>query len=146
MTLESAEAADAARDLWLRAERDPQRPKGFTEVAEQLCVHLRIGLGRWVGTDGYRALLERALSQTRKDHPVLDSLSCHGGEGSLARGSLRAQDAGEVAAGMIALVTALIDLLGRIIGQAMAINLVEQIGTRSPRAAVNIKRKTGRDG
>jgi hypothetical protein len=141
----SVDAAETARDLWARARGNSRGAKGDTEVAEQLCAHLRAGLGRWVGSDGYRVLLDRAISQTRGEHPVLDRVSCQGGA-RLARGSFRGQDAGEIATGMVALVTALIELLGRIIGDEMAIRLVEQIGVSGAQSAEMTKRKAGRDG
>ena len=54
---------------------------------------------------------------------------------------------------MVALVAALIELLGRIIGEEMAVRLVEETGVRlpeqedrpSPRGVVSIKSKGARD-
>jgi hypothetical protein len=125
-------AAEAARALWARAAGNAGTPSELVQAAERMSLQLRAGLGRWVGLDGYRALLERALSLTRTEHPVLESLSLHGGDG-VPRGSRRAPDAADVAAGMIALVTTLIELLTRIIGEEMAVRLVEQVGIPGPR-------------
>ena len=59
---------------------------------------------------------------------------------------MRAHSAAEVAAGMVALVAALIELLGRIIGEEMAVRLVEQTGIPSPRGVVNAEMERQRDG
>jgi len=142
----SGDAAETARDLWARARGDRRGSRGDIEVAERLCTHLRFGLGRWVGSDGYRALLDRAIGQTRAAHPVLDGLSCHGSGELAARGSMKGPDAGEIADGMIAMVTALIELLGRIIGEEMSIRLVDQIGAPGIQGGENIKGKAARDG
>jgi len=59
---------------------------------------------------------------------------------------MKGPDAGEIADGMIAMVTALIELLGRIIGEEMSIRLVDQIGAPGIQGGENIKGKAARDG
>jgi hypothetical protein len=115
-----------------------------------MCTELRAGLSRWVGAMGYRALVDRALVLARAEHPALGSLSCHGGDEPVTTAGVRAHSADEVATGMVALVAALVELLGRIIGQEMAVRLVEQIGIErdvapSPRGIVSTESKGGRD-
>ena len=44
---------------------------------------------------------------------------------------------GGFAASMVTVATVLIDLLGRIVGEDMAIHLVNQVGTPSPRGVVS---------
>jgi hypothetical protein len=100
-------------------------------------MQLRAGLGRWIGAQGYRVLLERALSQTRAEHPALGGLSCLAEYEPVTAAAVRAQGPGDVAAGLVAFVAALVELLGRIIGDEMAVRLVEQIGTPSPRGVVS---------
>ncbi|HEV2085326.1 MAG TPA: hypothetical protein VGR09_09600 [Gemmatimonadales bacterium] len=46
--------------------------------------------------------------------------------------AVRAHSAAEVATGMVALVATLIDLLSRIVGEEMAVELVNQAVTRLP--------------
>jgi hypothetical protein len=117
-----------------------------------MCTQLRAGLGRWVGTTGYRALLDRAIRLARAENPALGSLSCHGGEEPVITAAVRAHGAGQVAAGMVVVVAALIELLGRIIGEEMAVRLVEQTGIEkererpSPRGVVSTESRGGRDG
>ena len=69
--------------------------------------------------------------------------------------AVRTHGATEVAAGMVALVAGLGELLGRIIGEEMALRLVEQTSMPtsrgrekdrpSPRGVVSIQLKGGRD-
>jgi hypothetical protein len=132
MTQRSAAATEVARGLWARAAGDTSSAEEVAAAAERTCTQLSLGLGRWVGTMGYRALLDRALILARAEHPALSSLSCAGGE-PVTTADVRSEGAAEVAAGMVALVAALVELLGRIIGEEMALRLVEQTGIDSER-------------
>jgi hypothetical protein len=91
---------------------------------------LRVGLGRWIGVQGYHALVAPALELVRADHPVLNGFSCLGGDEAVIAAAVEAHGASKVVAGLVALVAALVGLLGRIIGIEMAVQLVEQIGIR----------------
>lgn len=146
MTPRSAAATDAARRLWAGAAGDTSAPEEVAAAAVRLCALLRAGLGRWVGAEGYRALLDRALGLARAEHPALGSLSCHRGDEPVTTAAVRAHGAAEVAAGMVVLVATLIELLGRIVGEEMAVRLVEQTGTPSPRGVVSTETEGGRDG
>jgi hypothetical protein len=148
MTQRSAAATEVARGLWQRAVGDSPTPEDVAAAATRMCTELRAGLSRWVGAMGYHALIDRALLLARAEHPALGSLSCHGGDEPVTTGAVRAHSADEMATGMVALVAALVELLGRIIGQEMAVRLVEQIGTKrdpSPRGIVSTESKGGRD-
>jgi hypothetical protein len=104
---------------------------------------------------GYRALLDRALIVVRAEHPALGSLSCYGGDEAMIATAVRAHGATSVAAGMVALVSNLGELLGRIIGEEMALRLVEQTGTPggpekenerpSPRGVMSTESRGARD-
>jgi hypothetical protein len=117
--------------LWSRVAGNASESQEVAEAAERMCTQLRLGLGRWIGATGYRALLDRALGLVRAEHPALGSLSCHGEEELDVAAAVRAHGAAEVAAGIMAVVAVLIDLLGRLIGEEMALRLVEQAGTES---------------
>lgn len=95
---------------------------------------LRVGLGRWIGVQGYHALVAPALELARADHPALNGVSCLGGDEAVVAAAVETHGAGKVVAGLVALLAALVGLLGRIIGIEMAVQLVEQIGIRSPPA------------
>ena len=142
----AAAPADSAERLWAQVAGDTILPEDLIAPAERICAQLRTGLSRWIGADGHSALLDRAISQTRAAHPVLDRLVCTAGNSPTTRTAARAYGAAEVAAGMVALVSAVTELLGRIIGEEMAVRLVEQVGAPNPPEVVNIKRKAGRDG
>lgn len=146
MTPKSAAATDAARGLWARAAGSASVPDEVAVGAERMCTALRMGLGRWIGAEGYRALLDRALGLTCAEHPALYGLPCLGDDEMATEAAVRTHGAGEVAAGLVALVVTLIELLGRIIGEEMAVRLVEQTGIPSPRGVVNAEMERQRDG
>jgi hypothetical protein len=137
MTPRSAPATDAARGLWARVAGETNAPEEVAAAAERMCTQLRTELGRWIGTDGYRTLLDRAFGLTRAEHPVLVGLSCLGGDEPVTTTAVRSFGAAQVADAMVALVAALIELLGHIIGEEMAVHLVEQTGIPSPRGVVS---------
>ncbi len=118
-------AADAARRLWSRTTEGVRSPEESTAAAAQLCRVLSVSLGRWIGVEGYRALLGRALDIARVEHPVLDGVACREDGARLTTPAFAAAPA-EVAAGMEVLLAAMIDLLGRIIGDALAVRLIER--------------------
>ena len=153
MAQRPAAATEVARHLWARAAGDTDSPEEVAAAAERTCIQLRAGLGRWIGAMGYRALLDRALVLMRAEHPELGSLSCYGGEEEMITAAVRMHGAAKVAAGMVALVAGLVELLGRIIGDEMALRLVEQTGVQtgkeserpSPRGVVSMKTRGARD-
>lgn len=139
-------AIDAARRLWARVAGEATTPEEVAAAAERMCTDLRLGLGRWVGASGYRALLERALGATRAEYPVLGGFSGFGGDEPMITAAVRAQGVGDVAAALVALVAVVTELLGRIVGHEMAARLVELVGTPGPRAVVSPKTEGGHDG
>jgi hypothetical protein len=142
----SMSASDAARRLWERAADGATSPDRLAGAADRMCSELRAGLGRWIGAEGYQALVDRAIAQIRAQHPALDGFSCLGGDEPGTAAAVGAHGAGQVAAALTAMVTAVIELLGRIIGAEMAVRLVEQIAVPVPREVVSSKSKGGRDG
>ena len=130
----SPAATEVAWRHWARAAGDTNTLEEVAAAAERTCTQLQAGLARWVGTEGYRALIDRALLLARAEHPVLGGLSCHGGGQPATTAAVRAHSAAEVRAGMVALVATLIDLLSRIVGEEMAVELVNQAVTRAPGA------------
>lgn len=146
MTPSSDPAADAARRLWARAVGGSSEPEKVAAGAERVCVQLRDGLTRWVGAHGYRVVLDRALGLTQAEHPVLRGLSCLGEDESAVTNAVRAHGAGAIAAAMVALIATMIDVLGRAVGEEMAVRLVEQTGTPSPRGVVSTESRGRPDG
>jgi hypothetical protein len=146
MTQTSATATEVARGLWVRDAVDVGAPEEVTAEAERICAQLQTGLARWVGSAGYRTLLHRAVELARPEHPALGKLLCNGSDGEEIAAAVRAHGAAEVTAGIVALVATVIDLLGRIVGEEMAVELVKQTGAASPRGASNTETEGGRDG
>jgi hypothetical protein len=144
----SSLARSAAERLWARAASDTTVPEGVVAAAELLCARLRTELGRWVGADAYRVLLDRALGLARMEHPALPDLSCLGDDEAATTNVVETHGTAEVRDAMLTLLTALIELLGRVIGDEMAVHLVEQIDVAPNRAVgtVSTGSKRGRNG
>ena len=142
MTPRSSAATQAALRLWAGATRGSAEPQAVVSAADQVCDRLRVGLGRWIGAEGYRALLGRALALTRPEFPLLTGLLCDGKDGPEAASAVRRHGPAEVAEGIVGLVATLIDLLSRIVGEEMATRLVEQTGAtalaESPDTAMGV--------
>jgi hypothetical protein len=83
---------------------------------------------------------------TQREHPALGSLHCLNGKEPVHKIAARPHGASEVGAGMVALIATLIELLGNIIGEEMAMRLVEQTGMPSPRALAGNQARGGRNG
>ena len=128
----SPAATEVAWRHWARAAGDTNTLKEVAAAAARTCTQLQAGLARWVGTEGYCALIDRALLLARAEHPALGSLSCHGGDEPVITAAVRAHTAAEVTAGVMVLVATLIDLLSRIVGEEMAVELVSQAVARPP--------------
>src|SRR5688572_14897495 len=94
---------------------------------------LAIELSRWFGLYGYHALLTRALTEARREHPVLATIQVRSAtepwfepfpEAAGTHGD------GPAIEGWVAVLTGLLDLLGRLIGEDLAVKLVSQAMTK----------------
>lgn len=130
----SAAAGESARRLWAGAGATSETPEAIAAAAERLGTQLRRGLGRWIGTDGYYTLLGRAAAATREAHPTLNPVSYFRDGAPVTLAAVQAHGARAVVDGLVALLAALIELLGRIIGDEMARHLVEQAGNPGSRS------------
>jgi hypothetical protein len=146
MAQTSAAASEVARGFWASDAVDVSAPQEVTAEAERICAQLETGLARWVGSAGYRTLVHRALELARPEHPALGKISCDGNDRDEIAAALRAHGAAELTSGIVALVATLIDLLGRIVGEEMAVALVKQAVAASPERASNTGIEGGRDG
>jgi len=145
MTQRSAAAIEAARRLWA-GDGKVTAPEEVAAEVDRVCAQLDAGLARWVGAEGYRVLLDRALGLTRAEHPALDNVSCRGGDQLVVTAAVRAHGAAEVVAGMVTLLATLIDLLGRIFGEEMAVQLLERARTPSRRSVLSTEMQGDGDG
>ena len=134
MIPKSTAAADVAERLWERAVGGATAPSEVAVAADLMCSELGAGLRRWIGAAGYNALLDRALAKARSQHAILDGVTCLGKDASVIVVVVRVRGVGELSAGLVAVVSELVELLGRIIGAEMVVQLVEQISIPSPRS------------
>lgn len=87
-----------------------------------------------MGEDGSDALLTRALARTERDHPALKNIRGRNEGGIQVDGvaaSVEAHGVAAVTAAIEALLVALVDILGRLIGEDMAIRLIDPDSLRS---------------
>jgi hypothetical protein len=136
---DQASASDSvAQALWLRfaGRNEPLDREHVLAAADRLLGALDLDLRRWVGAEGYGAVLRRATVIAEMRHPALRHVPDLVIEASPARNG-RVHPAAEIAEGMVDLVATLIELLGRIIGSELAVRLVEHVGVLSPRGTVS---------
>ena len=144
MTQSSAASTEAARQFWARALSDGT-PQEIGPAAARIHLQLRVGLSRWIGAEGFRALSARAISLAQAEHPKLNIL-LHDGDEQAITAAVRLHGAAQVTGALEAQLAAVIDLLGRIIGEEMAMQLVQQTGAVSLPGALNRKIQGGRNG
>lgn len=132
MSRASEPAVAAARRLWADGIGKGSAPDEIAAAAAAVCSQLRLGLERWIGIDGYNAILHRALNQAREKHPSLAGLTCTG-ESAEFTAAVQTHGGAQLAQALMAAVAELIGLLGRIVGDEMAVQLVAQAGTSGKR-------------
>ncbi len=148
MPLPTEAAARALASQLLTREVSTPLGADTTGAADRVCCRVSEELARWMGNDGCRALFARALAtaQTAGGHPVLEmvrisagSVYCLDGltDGALRHGAAAAND------GAAAVLSALIELLGRLIGDDMALGLLAHSALAPPAARVAGRRKRG---
>ena len=86
-------------------------------------------LSRWVGLDGCDALFSRALSQAQTDYPALGKIQISARSQPHIDGvaeTIMARGDPATAEGIEVMLERLVELLGRLIGDDMARNLIER--------------------
>lgn len=102
---------------------------------DYLLTQLESGLRRWVGAEGYAALLSRSIALTRPSHAILATITDLGGTGALPEaGALPALDAEAGRDAAVALLAVMLQQLGGILGAPVAFGMIEQSATATPRA------------
>jgi hypothetical protein len=122
----SVDSRGVGRTLVAAEIRPDASPEEAVAAADRIFVALGVRLGRWVGSDAFDALFERALASTRADHPILDRVP-------LVEAGLAVSDRGDepvtaeaVRDATAATLDALVALLGRFVGEDLAARLVLQ--------------------
>lgn len=112
-----------------------------SRVTEMLFMHIDVGLRRWVGAEGFASLLSRAVAETVETHPILAHIPDFGVEPAAGDDVPPPRDAVDeprldpdaLREAIQSLLVAMTRRLGDIIGDNMAIRLMEQSGTPAPR-------------
>ncbi|HLA14016.1 MAG TPA: hypothetical protein VJZ25_03250, partial [Gemmatimonadaceae bacterium] len=98
-------------------------------AAADACGHVYHALSRWVGRDGCHALFTRALAQGRADHPTLDHIRLQARAEPYVDGiaeTITAHGDAVAAEALETVLARLVELLGRLIGDDMAMKLIER--------------------
>lgn len=115
-----------------------ERTEGHTaaRAAAAACDQLYRELSRWVGPDGCHALFTRALVQARVEYTALGQIQLHARSDPYIDGvaeSIMAHGDPATTEGLEAMLVNLIELLGRLIGDDMAMKLIERTLAASER-------------
>ena len=101
---------------------------------DRVCGRVADSLTRWFGPYGALALLTRALARAQSAQPSLAAITVSSSASPSLNGfaeSAKAHGVQATAEGVIALLAVLTDLIGRLIGTDLALNLLEQSAPRS---------------
>jgi hypothetical protein len=139
----SPAAQEMARRLLARETSAALEPAMVAAALQRVCERVSANLRDAIGDDGRDALLTRALARTESDHPALKDFRKlnHGAiqlDGVVA--SVEAHGVVPVTAAIEAMLAALLDVLARLIGEDMAMRLLDHDlagpspdgGTRTP--------------
>jgi hypothetical protein len=102
---------------------------------QRVLVRVSQNLRDTMGEDGCTALFARALARTEAKHPVLTRIrrtSDGGIQLDAVVAGVEAHGVPAVTAGIEALLAALIDVLGRLIGEDMTVRIIEHDGPEAP--------------
>ena len=152
MTPISTPSTEAAHRLWECCGAEADSAEGVAAAANRVLTELETGLVRWVGAEGFRVLRVRAVKLAQAEHPAIGNLLDGAGNlrttaaGTGTGRAVRGHGAPAVAAGMICLIACLVDLLGRIIGEELAVRLVEQTVTPKAGGASGVRVQGDRHG
>src|SRR5450759_3752086 len=122
----------------LISSRRSERKGGETaaRAAAAACDNLYRELSRWVGSDGCHALFTRALAETRIEYPALAQIQLHARSEPYIDGvaeTIMAHGDPATAGALESMLVRLVELLGRLIGDDMAMRLIERSLTSSER-------------
>jgi limonene-1,2-epoxide hydrolase len=128
-SLPSAAGRELAARLFVDEHGDAPANDAIVPTVERLFARLFVGLSRWFGPYGTTALLTRALARAQANHNALAPISVSADDPSVLIGradSVRTHGAALFADGIVGVLAALADLIGRLIGNDLATNLLEQ--------------------
>jgi hypothetical protein len=141
---EQSSAQQIARRLIDSRRTEPGEAHSEARAAAAACDALYLGLSRWVGPDGSHALFSRALAEARTEHPALMQIELRVRSEPYVDGvteTIMAHGEAATRAGLESMLVRLIALLGRLIGDEMAMRLIEQSLAASERGAAPPQRQ-----
>jgi hypothetical protein len=106
-------------------------PRVVGVALQRSCARVLDTLRDSMGEDGSNALLARALARTEAHHPVLKDMRRFSNGGihlDGVGGTVETRSVAEVTEAVEALLGALVDVLGRLIGEDMAIRIIDHEG------------------
>jgi hypothetical protein len=111
--------------------RSSQRAGGDTtaRAAAAACDHLYRELSRWVGPDGCHALFMRALAATQPEYPAVRQIQLHARSDPYVDGvaeAIMAHGDPATAEAIEWMLVRLVELLGRLIGEDIAMKVIER--------------------
>jgi len=128
-----SQAQPAARELARRVinARRSQQATGDTPARAAAAAGDRLyrELSRWVGPDGCHALFTRALAQARTEYPALAQIQLRARSEPYIDGvaeTIMAHGDATTAEALESMLVRLVELLGRLIGDDMAMKLIER--------------------
>jgi hypothetical protein len=124
----SPSAQATARRLLARETPAAGDPAMVAEAMQRALARVRANLCDSVGDDGCNALLARALARTESDYPALRGIRTPNNSAIHLDGVstiVDAHDVVPVTAAVEALLASLVDVLGRLIGEDMAMKLLD---------------------
>lgn len=107
----------------------------LVQAAERVLRTMQVHLARWFGPDGVNAVLTRALARARAQHIVLSSVELTtDGQVSLHLRGSSIEGARNLHEALVALISAAVALLERLIGEDLVIRLLQEMipGTLRP--------------
>lgn len=113
-------------------------------AAAAACDDLYRALSRWVGPDGCHALFTRALAQARTEYPALGQIHLRARSEPYIDGvaeTIMAHGDAATAGALESMLVRVVELLGRLIGDDMAMKLIEGSLAEPARGDANPARK-----
>lgn len=120
---------ELTRRLVAREATQGDAPDVAAAAVHAACERAYQTLSRWLGATGSYELFTRALAHAQVEHPLLRDIRLRTHSESGLEGvaeSIQVHGVAAVAAGLESLLVALIELLGRLVGDDMAARLIEQ--------------------
>jgi hypothetical protein len=128
MTQRSSASTALARRLWEHHARGASSAADVAAAADRCFAALAVTLVRWIGVAGYRALLKRAIALDGSGQAALADIALRNGDGSASLAVVSALGAEATMAAVTGLLATIAGLLARVVGEPVALRLLEQAG------------------